>query len=86
MAQLTLVIFVVKLLLLLLLNQLYNPEWVLASSTIFFQASLSSTLVIKLYIFHDTLFSKALQDNSLCTTEDICHTVALSTVQDTTLA
>jgi hypothetical protein len=39
------------LLLLLLLNQLYNPGWVLACSTIFFQASLSSILVFQFVIF-----------------------------------
>ena len=36
---------------LLLLNQLYKPGWVLACSTIFFQASLSSILVLQFVIF-----------------------------------
>jgi hypothetical protein len=31
----------------LLLNQLYNPGWILACSTIFFQASLSSIFVFQ---------------------------------------
>ena len=44
--------FVYLLLLLLLrLNQLYNPGWVLACSTIFFQASLSSIFVLQFVIF-----------------------------------
>jgi hypothetical protein len=37
----------------LLLNQLYNPGWVLACSTIFFQASLSSILVLQFIIGHN---------------------------------
>jgi hypothetical protein len=42
---------VMFLLLLLLLNQLYNPGCVLACSTIFFQASLPSILVLQFVIF-----------------------------------